>query len=122
MIPRPSVRRPTFPQNNFSENERRRCRREGGITLAENSRPHPPAGWPSAGNEPNRRGQGFLEVEYPPVMGADIFVAFTGVLPYLIEIFDVQVSPGVRDHSGPLQLARDFRDAGAANAHHLRQE
>src|ERR1700712_2366690 len=40
----------------------------------------------------------------------------------LLDILDLNLAPGVRDHPRALKSYRDLGDAGAADTHHLRQE
>lgn len=63
-----------------------------------------------------------FEGEYPPIVRADIFIAFARPLPDLLKIHNANAASVIGDHSGLLQFALNFGHACAPDAHHLRQK
>ena len=76
----------------------------------------------AAGLRHKRRAGFLVRTEQALIVRPDIFIALAGPLPDPFQIDDMNAAPVIGDHPGLLQLARNRRDSGTADTHHLREK
>src|SRR5437588_2778871 len=63
-----------------------------------------------------------VRLKYPPIMRANIGIAFACPGSYLFDILNVDSTTAVRDHPSLVQLACHLRHAGTPHPDHLGQK